>query len=58
MTSKYGSGENSANPSTKYSTSRAGNSLDRCSDRPHAAIARSSSSAGYTRANNPTLTTS
>ena len=53
MTSRYGAGENSASPSTKYTTSRAGSSRLRCSDRPHAATTRSTNPGGYTQVNSP-----
>ncbi len=40
-------------PSTKYTTSRAGSSRWRCSERPHAATTRSAKPGGYTQVNKP-----
>lgn len=53
ITFRYGAGENNASPSTKYTTSRAGRSRLRCSDRPHAATTRSTRPGGYTQVNRP-----
>ncbi|BCL32165.1 hypothetical protein GCM10017557_70240 [Streptomyces aurantiacus] len=53
MTSRYGAGENSASPNTKYTTNRAGSRRLRCSTRPHAATTRSTNPGGYTQVNKP-----